>query len=125
MLSDIEISELINNSKNIKKLEEVFELKDIGIIKETEVKPGIDCYYCKVCFEGTIPNFEIKSSGSHLFIKTEDDAEEDVQSRVLRNLKTNVKNHILSNKLHKQKKEERSTFEEDILKWRRYWRHQS
>ena len=106
MLSDIEISELINNSKNIKKLEEVFELKDIGIIKETEVKPGIDCYYCKVCFEGTIPNFEIKSSGSHFFIKTDDDAGEDVQLRVLKNLKTNVKNHILSNTLHKQKKEE-------------------
>ena len=82
----------------------MFELEYIEIIKETEVKPEIDCYYCKVCFEGTIQKFEIKSSGSHLFIKTEDDAGEDVQSRVLWNLKTNVKNHILSNKLHKQKK---------------------
>ena len=41
-----------------------------------------------------------------MFIKTEDAAGEDIQSRVLRNLKTNVKNHILSNKLHEQKKEE-------------------
>ena len=84
----------------------MFELKEIGIIKETEVKSGIDCYYCSICFEGTIPNFEIKSIGSHLFIKTEDDTGEDFQSRVLRNLKSNVKKHIFSNKLHKQKKEE-------------------
>ena len=60
----------------------MFELKDIGIIKETEIKPGINCQYYKVCFEGTIPNFEIKSSGSHLFIKTEDDTGEYVQSRI-------------------------------------------
>ena len=105
-LSDLEISNLIKNSKNIKNLDEVFELKEIGILKETEVKPGIDCYYCSICFEGTIPNFEIKSIGSHFFIKTEDDTGEEFQSRVLRNLKSNVKKHILYNKLHKQKKEE-------------------
>ena len=93
-LSDLEISNLIKNSKNIKNLDEVFELKEIGILKETEVKPGIDCYYCSICFEGTIPNFEIKSIGSHFFIKTEDDTGEEFQSRVLRNLKSNVKKNI-------------------------------
>ena len=84
----------------------MFELKYIVILKETKVKPGIDCYYCSICFEGTIPNFEIKSIGSHFFIKTEDDTGEEFQSRVLRNLKSNVKKYILYNKIHKQKKEE-------------------
>ena len=62
-LSDLEIEKLLYNSKNIETLEEVFELSDIGFLKEDEVKLETDGYYCGICFEGTTPNFDIQSSG--------------------------------------------------------------
>ena len=62
-LSDFEIEKLLYNSKNIETLEEVFELSDIGFLKEDEVKLETDGYYCSICFEGTTPNFDIRSSG--------------------------------------------------------------
>ena len=85
------IKTLLCNSNHIETLEEVFELSDIGFLKEDEVKPETDGYYCGICFEGTTPNFDIQSSGSFLFNKIEDDKGiRNAQSAVFMNLKKNM-----------------------------------
>ena len=45
--TDEEINNLINTRKSIDSLEDAFELQDIGILKEADIKPGIDGYFCR------------------------------------------------------------------------------
>ena len=58
---DEDLNKLIHNCKDIESLEIAFTVKDVDIIKEEYVKPGMNGYYCITCNQGTKPNFENKS----------------------------------------------------------------
>ena len=60
----------------------------------------------KICFDGALPSLKTQVPGAFLYDDKEDTTEEDgTQSRVLRNLKLHLKNHLLGTKIHQQKKE--------------------
>ena len=103
--SDEDLNNLIHNCKDIESLEHAIKVEDIEIIKEEDVKPGLDGYYCNLCCQGTKPNFETQSNGVFTVDKVEaKKAKDKNQSRAFLNLKGHISNHLTANKFHKQKK---------------------
>ena len=102
-LNSEEMPNLISNCKTIKDLNDIVD--KVEFVKQDGVKDDQIGYYCKICFEGVQPSWKNQVSGAFMFNADEDDTEESgKQSRVFRNLKLHLKNH-LNTRNHKQKKE--------------------
>ena len=102
--TDEAFAKSISNCKTVEQLGE--KLANVGLKKE-DVERDYFGYYCEVCFDNTKPNWKNLhgSSGAFLFNSKEDcDESSGNQSRVFRNLKTNIKSH-LERKSHRLKLE--------------------
>ena len=108
-----QVDNKFKGSSTIKDLEVV--LDSLQFLKREDIQDGVDGYFCGLCFDGSEPNWESgKVAGAFKFTKTEE--EDELQSRNLRNLKTNAKNHILESKVHQQKKKLKESKDENLKK---------
>ena len=100
---DPDIKEVFERSKTIEDLETVLEKIDIK--KEPDTGDNVEKYYCDICFDGSKPNWRIKTAvvGVFRLEKTESEDEGNNQSAQFRHFKTHVREHMLS-KTHQQKK---------------------
>jgi hypothetical protein len=97
------MTNLISKCKNISELDDIVDTVDF--VREAGIIDDQIGYYCSICFESVQPSWKKQVSGDFLFNSEEDTTEDDgKQSRVLRNLKLHLKNHLIT-KTHQQKKE--------------------